>query len=550
VGELRNRKARAWAAAAFSASFASVAIAFDLDQERHLRMTGKVLTQASIRTEDSESGGRDCAFAEQPGTRCTGFTFPATQAGQLIQHRSLLDFEILHDVGQWLNRERIWLDTLSYRFRVKYFYEGLYDYGPRAYREPSSHVQPDGQPDVSGQEGLRAARHLNMQHDPIWNAYVDLAKGPAWLRIGRQDLSWGETDGFRLLDMIEPLDNRFGFPLVEDLDDRRIPLWMVRPSLRLDTGSEALGALTLEGYWVPGVIDNQESPIPPVGNPFAPPVPPGEFEISIPSKNFSNSRGGGRLLGTLFQRVTFSLGHYVTFNDAPSARGSVRALMPVPDTPILIEFYQQQVTGGSATFTLPFDPYSVVRVEIAQFWNERVFIPEESANLDALIEQFQAGGGEPVAGALPHRDVLRWMIGIDRNVWLRWLNPSNTFFFSAQYFHTNIFSFDRDISTPAVSSIEFPAAGPPEIHGVPRKNDEIVLTYLVSTLYWHGTIIPQLFGAYDTRGVPSIVPSLTYQLGTNLQLTMKYAVIFGTFANLGFFGDRDQLVFRIQYNLS
>lgn len=66
----------------------------------------------------------------------------------------------------------------------------------------------------------------------------------------------------------------------------------------------------------------------------------------------------------------------------------------------------------------------------------------------------------------------------------------------------------------------------------------------------HGTIIPQLFGGYETRGVNVIVPALTYQFGTNVQLTLKYAVIFGTFADLGFFRDRDQLLFRVQYNLS
>jgi hypothetical protein len=47
-----------------------------------------------------------------------------------------------------------------------------------------------------------------------------------------------------------------------------------------------------------------------------------------------------------------------------------------------------------------------------------------------------------------------------------------------------------------------------------------------------------------------VVPSLTYQMGTNLQFTLKYAAITGTFANLGFFRDRDELLFRVQYNFS
>lgn len=522
--------------------------AFDVDDAGTVRFTGKTFTQASWRLQDSDSAGRNCFFAGQPNTVCSGFTFPSTHTGQLIQHRTLLDLELSHDVARWLDSASLPLDTLSYRLRVKYFYDGVYDYGPRAFSDPSSHLLPNGQPDTLGQEALRANRSLDTQHDPLWNAYVDLGRGPLWVRIGRQDLSWGETDGFRLLDMIEPLDNRFGFPLVEDLDDRRIPLWMIRTVLRFDTVG-ALSNLSLEGYWVPGTVDNQEAPIALPGNPFAGPAPPGVAEVILPGKNLGNSRGGGRIVGTLLNAVTFSIGHYVTFNDVPSARLEVRALAPQPDAPTLVEFYQQQITGASATFALPFDPYTIVRSEAAHFWDERVFIPGENANTAALAAAFVAGGGAPVRGTLPTRDTLRWVIGVDRNVWLRWLNPTNTFFVSAQYFQTDIFDYTQRIENPAVSSVDFTAAGP-AANFVPRKNDEVLLTYLISTLYSHGNLSPAVFGAYDTRGVHAVVPALTYQLGTNIQLTVKFAVITGTFANLGFFRDRDQLLLRAQYNLS
>src|SRR4030095_7760756 len=56
--------------------------------------------------------------------------------------------------------------------------------------------------------------------------YLQAEIGKLFLRFGRQILSWGETDVFRLLDNINPLDNSFGGFLVP-LDERRVPLDML-----------------------------------------------------------------------------------------------------------------------------------------------------------------------------------------------------------------------------------------------------------------------------------------------------------------------------------
>ena len=81
---------------------------------------------------------------------------------------------------------------------------------------------------------------------PTWTSPGDRL----FLRFGKQNLAWGETDVFRLLDQINPLDNTFGGPF-EDLDDRRIPLWMLRGSYNLGVLGP-IDSLTLEGFWVPG----------------------------------------------------------------------------------------------------------------------------------------------------------------------------------------------------------------------------------------------------------------------------------------------------------
>ena len=63
----------------------------------------------------------------------------------------------------------------------------------------------------------------------LFLAYLDFEKGPLFLRLGRQNLAWGETDVFRLLDNINPLDDSFGGFFIA-LDERRVPLAMVRSS--------------------------------------------------------------------------------------------------------------------------------------------------------------------------------------------------------------------------------------------------------------------------------------------------------------------------------
>ena len=56
-------------------------------------------------------------------------------------------------------------------------------------------------------------------------AFVDLVLPPFTLRLGRQQVVWGETDNFRALDVINPLDVGWHWAR-ESWEDIRIPLWM------------------------------------------------------------------------------------------------------------------------------------------------------------------------------------------------------------------------------------------------------------------------------------------------------------------------------------
>ena len=563
MGRQRGRTG-VWAVLVVAALLPATARALYLDEGRFMQLTGRVSSQASWRTAEPKA-----------------FTEPAVPAGNMVQSRWLLDVELYHDVQGWLDKNyhrTLPLDMFGYRWRIKGVYEGITDYGPLRLRPERNRS------DAS----LQNLGHQKLQHNALfWNAYIDVAKGPLALRIGRQDLSWGETDGFRLVDMIEPLDNRFGFPLVEDLDDRRIPLWMVRATLSLPFLDRGPFSNTLaEVYFVPGSIDNQISPPMEQASPFGinqprPEVIGGHFDPNKPNKNMENSRGGGRLVTTLFNRVTMSAVHYYTYNDIPEGKIRIEPTslnlnnffcdptavsFPLHVAACLGRFFLEanyypiQVSGLTMTSAVPYDPLSIVRVESAMFWGERV---EESNDLsvNTLLNLFlnSQTTQQPQTTSHRNRNVVRWNVGLDRPIWIRLLNPTNTFFLSGQYFHTHILNAnDREVFPlidPLRSNLgngtEFlPGIFVPKIVLDKRHEDEIFFTLGGFTFYQNGNIQPQPIVAYDPRGVWAFVPGGNYFWGSNWVFTLKYARIMGKWHQLGYFKDRDVFLARIQYNLS
>ena len=80
-------------------------------------------------------------------------------------------------------------------------------------------------------------------------AFVDLVLPPFTLRLGRQQVVWGETDNFRALDVINPLDLRWHANW-EPWEDIRIPLWMARGIY--DIGKFGpLEESFVEAVWIP-----------------------------------------------------------------------------------------------------------------------------------------------------------------------------------------------------------------------------------------------------------------------------------------------------------
>lgn len=71
--------------------------------------------------------------------------------------------------------------------------------------------------------------------------YLDGRLGSALLRIGKQQIVWGQADGVRVLDVVNPFS--FREFVIPDADERRIALWSVRADL-------PIAATNLQLLWI------------------------------------------------------------------------------------------------------------------------------------------------------------------------------------------------------------------------------------------------------------------------------------------------------------
>lgn len=96
--------------------------------------------------------------------------------------------------------------------------------------------------------------------------YVSYYTKNFFMRVGKQQIGWGQADGLRLMDVINPLDGRRGpFYDTEGYEEVRIPKWMIKTEFYPgDIGS--LYDVALELIWNPGDIKEYGELLPPYAN--------------------------------------------------------------------------------------------------------------------------------------------------------------------------------------------------------------------------------------------------------------------------------------------
>ncbi|MGH7786681.1 MAG: DUF1302 family protein [Candidatus Binatia bacterium] len=605
---------------AITCGWTAAAGAAALDENGEITLGVRSYTAARIGSQDTDISIINGTPTHNRQTY-RSLTFPVSYQGHLRQNRFFAEAELRHKLDRlisegWgplslLNDLPFKLRNVGYNLVYRGEYEGVYDYGPAEYRTAYQFYDKTLVPDFSGRTADIGEERRNLRNDAVlrnrlFQAFIEADMGPLFVRFGRQILAWGETDAFRLLDNINPLDNSFGGFLVP-LDERRVPLDMLRLSYHIpEIPHLPFYEMYVEGY---AAVDNAVAIEPgiPNGSPWQLPnfLPSATLQTikQGPPATFNNTRGGFQFKFNtpmpLVEEATFGLAHYYTYLDTPGVQTFVQG--PPGGFPLAIRQGPAQgflalaiqsvpvtdITGATSTFAIPAQAVRylglsgepIVRTELAYFHNQARFT---QSNLDPFVYALGqcTGTGAKLTpeglctGGKRTGDSWNFVLGLDLNQFIRALNPRQSFFITTQFFYSHLNGaakrtiippegnyvpgqpklFNGEVlpvpayyQSPDSRGISSGAAQAVFIH---QPVDTFLQTLLIATSYYSGQVSPSLGIFYDWGGAVVVQPQLTLSYDP-FRFVMSYSYLEANElkggSGISLLRDRDNVLFQLDY---
>jgi hypothetical protein len=583
---VRSGRALAAVVGSMAMLWTGTASAFRFGPKDSLEFRGKVYTQYTVATEESQE-----------------YTQPEINPGDMKQWRTFYNPELDVDFRRLLGVKGI-LDEFEGRVAVWGFYDGIYDFGPERYAQNLARTKQTrnsvganattafyswGRSLAAALENRgerRDGREFYGRRVRVNEAYADFAKGPFFMRIGKQAISWGEADTIGLLDANNPFDVLIQPGLQIDLDEARIPLWTLRTTYELFSTWGPLSSGFVEGYWVPGWLDTEIGFLNIQGvSPYSQPPPIQAAGIQVfdllPQYGLENSRWGLKFQTVINRDYNLSVWYYRAFNlvPVPILAGISQPLGPgVPGYVTSVLNHDLSNVWGAAMSWYSDTLSSIIRTELELFEGEASFLAYRG------IGSVIASGFQQV-GTYEDANVLRGEFGLDHNFFLPLVNPSSSFLAIASIvFEANLDETDnKDFRTPIIkpSAIERElgggvAAGQNAPPSCDNKNTpgptepglsrcdfvnqdplEAFMQVTVRSDFMHGRMTPQMTTIGTFRGALTFAPSVVYRWSDNLLFDAKYinTHTFGSGDNgytkgVGLNRDRDQIWFRATFQLN
>lgn len=387
---------------------------------------------------------------------------------------------------------------------------------------------------------LNDLRHpeFNDRLDFIRELYIDatlpLKSGGDWsFRFGRQQVIWGRTDLFRVLDVINPVDFSRN-NIYDELEDIRIPMGIFTAEWR-GGQSKTFDDINLQFLWkwekfrpnnlgqggTPNVILDAGSFFRGMNNCWENGCTVANFagggvatdfprhvigirQANLPGGWFNDGEYGIKLEG-VYKGISFSLNALSFYQQLPVLRGGIPAdniFTPGVEAQAWdyliafdVDFPKVTLFGGSADLYVD-SIKSVFRVEVAHTSGEEF----QNTMQPRLFSE---------------SDVIRWVIGWDRPTFIPFLNKTRAVLLSAQLFGQHL--LDHELEQAPLGPI-----------GMPDWKNNILATFLFKVWYMNDRLSPQLLSAYDTKAHSGVVsPSVDWLINDKWRLTAAFNVKFG-----------------------
>jgi hypothetical protein len=390
-----------------------------------------------------------------------------------------------------------------------------------------------------------ASPEFNNRLDFIREAFV-VAKMPAgegrsWnFQLGKQQVVWGRTDLFRVLDVINPVDYSRN-NIYDELQDIRIPMWIFTAEYRMGatstfddtniqfvwnfdkfrpnnlgqggTPNQILGAgdffRGMKNLWDNGgTVANFALASNTMGgyatNFGAHQI--GIREAHMPEWSLANTQVGIKWEG-VYQGTGFSLNALTYRSQLPSLRN----LWDKGGTSV------NSFSGATGSFPwlIAFDIY-FPRINLV---GASMDMQLESIKSSLRVETALTKGEEFANTARPslysESKVWRYVIGLDRPTFIPFLNDNRAFLLSAQLFGQHL--LDHEQHTGAWGK-----------YGMPDWEHNHIGTFLIKGWYMNDRVSPQMIMAHDFQAHSSVAaPSVEWLYSDNLKFTFGANVKFG-----------------------
>ncbi len=371
-----------------------------------------------------------------------------------------------------------------------------------------------------------------------------------YIRAGKQIVSWGQTDGFRLMDQINPVDMRRGMTDVQ-FENTIMPIWLLRTEYRAAVQTNWLQDLNFQFVFNP----NADSP----------------------RELFNQIWPGNTNFGTWAPYKTISLGGAYPFDyaymgsfdediSAPQSfdpQGYAYALKVsgnVLDARVSLNGYYGRdhdpairVTGPVRFETSDFDGRQIMHLATESYFPLFRFVGGTFSKDLTWLSSSALGGVAPVLRAealyafnntftnanqeFETHDEMRAAVGMDWKIKIKPLNPSTYFSISPQIYNRRIMSY------------------PDQYNGLSDWNDTVkentwTTTLFISTSYFHNKLQPSFFWMRDwTMKGAMYKPQIAWEKDTSWKYSLGMVIFDGesTGHSLQRLSHKDQVYLTVSY---